>query len=425
MISDYKDLFRNKNFVYLWISQVLSQLTINLINFLLIVTLFQKTGSTIATSFIWVAYAIPALIVGPIAAASVDMIDNKKVLVVTNLFQSLTILIYAFSYRTSLFLLYGVVVIYSLLNQFYVPAELASLPQLVKKAKLPHANGLLLITQQATIILGFGFAGLLNELVGFTKTLYLGSALLLFAFVSVLRLPEMKKAAKFPKGFEDVSIAFYKSIIEGYTFIRSNNFVLAPLAILLYLNMVIVVVSVNFPAIATEIFRIPINLSGVILALPGGFGAALAALTVPKILQKKSRKISVIKLSFLFLSFSFFLVTFIIPLFNNLPRIIVSVLSLTLLGYAFVGIVIPTQTFFQINIPKKLRGRVLGNYWFLSTVVSIFPVIFSGTITEIFGIKVLLLLMGASAFALFYAIRSYAAIILNKGFLSIFGNSQK
>jgi len=118
--------------------------------------LFSVTGSTIATSLLWVAYSIPAIIIGPIASASVDMLDRRKVLIISNLLQAITIFMFIFVYDMNIFLLYGVVFAYSLINQFYVPAELSSLPHLVEKKVYPQANSLFFITQQSMLILGFG-----------------------------------------------------------------------------------------------------------------------------------------------------------------------------------------------------------------------------------------------------------------------------
>jgi MFS family permease len=93
-MKDFKIVLKNKNFIYLWSSQILSQLTINIMNFLLLIKLFNETSSTIATSFLWVAYALPAIFIGPIAAASVDMLDRKRVLLITNLMQSILVFSY-------------------------------------------------------------------------------------------------------------------------------------------------------------------------------------------------------------------------------------------------------------------------------------------------------------------------------------------
>ena len=132
MTADYVKLFKNFNFLYIWSSQILSQLTINILNFLILIKLFQETSSPIATAMLWVSIAIPAIIVGPFASASVDLFDKKKILIITNLLQAITIFVYAIGNLSSIFLLYIIAFTYSLLNQFYVPAELATIPTVVK-----------------------------------------------------------------------------------------------------------------------------------------------------------------------------------------------------------------------------------------------------------------------------------------------------
>src|SRR4030042_2096834 len=156
MSKDYRTIFKNKSFLYLWSSQIFSQLSINILNFILLIKIYSETKSSIATSFLWVSYAIPAIIIGPIAAASVDIIDKRKMLIITNLLQCLTIFFFAFISEQSLFLLYGIVIVYSFLNQFYIPAEQSSLPAIVEKKSLALANSLFFITQQISLIVGFG-----------------------------------------------------------------------------------------------------------------------------------------------------------------------------------------------------------------------------------------------------------------------------
>ncbi|MEK7113188.1 MAG: MFS transporter, partial [Patescibacteria group bacterium] len=225
MVDEFKPLIRNSRFIHIWTSQILSQLTIHIMNFLLLIRLFAITGSTIATSLLWVAYALPAILIGPIAAASVDMVDRRKMLMITNLAQSLTIFTYAFLHETRFFLLYGIAFIYSLLNQFYVPAEAASIPSVVSKKYLAYANGLFFLTQQGALVLGFGVAGILNQVLGYTNSLYLCAAFLFVAFVSVSFLPQMKVEDEVPRGLEEAIIGFFTRISEGYYFIKEHRYV--------------------------------------------------------------------------------------------------------------------------------------------------------------------------------------------------------
>ncbi|TEU02288.1 MFS transporter, partial [Candidatus Woesebacteria bacterium] len=198
MMEDFKPLIKNTKFVHLWTSQILSQLTINIMNFLLLIRIFEHTGSTIATSLLWAAYALPAAIIGPFAAASADMADRRKILMIANLAQSAAVFAYGIGFRTSFFLIYGVALTYSFLNQFYVPAELATLPGVVNKKHLPQANGLFFLTQQGALIIGFSVAGLLKHFWGFSNSIFLCSAFLFLAFLSVSFLPEMKTKQYLP-----------------------------------------------------------------------------------------------------------------------------------------------------------------------------------------------------------------------------------
>lgn len=405
MFKEYKAIIRNKNFLYLWTSQILSQLTINILNFLLLVQLFKKTDSTIATSFLWVAYALPAILIGPIAASTADLIDKRKILMVTNLLQSLVILAYAMSHQTSLFLLYGIAIAYSFLNQFYVPAELAALPSLLKKANLAHANGLFFITQQVAVVLGFGVAGILASLLGFTKSLYICSFFLLLAFLSAVKLKQIKAEHSLPKYFEKAIFDFFEKIIEGYRYIKANKLILIPLLLLLVLHASSILVVVNIPIMAKQIFKIDMNLAGLLIAAPAGLGAAIGAFIVPKKLKKGWRKVKVIEASFMLLTLNLFVYAFIIPEVNGVVKLVISVVNILLTGFSAVGILIPTQTFLQENIPDGLRGRVFGNYWFLATIVTVFPVIFSGTITELFGARLFIFLLMMASLSLLVFIK--------------------
>ena len=94
------------------------------------------------------------------------------------------------------------------------------------------------------------------------------------------------------------------------------------------------------------------------------------------------------------LVFVLFFLAIIFPEINNQTiRILIQVLSFGVLGYSFVGVVIPLQTLIQEESPVKLRGRVLGNLWFVTTLINIFPILFSGIISEVFGIRVLLTIL--------------------------------
>lgn len=407
MLEEHKSLIKNSNFIYVWISQVLSQLTINVMNFLLLTLLYVKTGSAIATSFLWISYSLPALIIGPIAAASVDMIDRRKMLMITNLLQAGIIFGYAFIHETSLFVAYGVVFLYAILNQFYVPAEAAVIPSVVSNKELPFANSLFLLTQQVALIFGFAMAGILNRLIGFTNTVYVCSFFVFVAFVSVSFLPQLRVKDSLPKDLEGAVIKFFERILEGYRFIKDHKEILVPFGLLFGMQVGLAIGVINIPVIASEIFKIGLNFSGLVVVVPAGVGALLGALFLPRLLKYGIRKRVLIEYSLLTLSASVLFLSIFVADFDLTVRLFFGTIFLLISGASFIGVIIPSQTFLQQKTPGGFRGRVFGNFWFMVTIATIIPVIFSGAIVELFGAKVLLIGFAFSLAAAYFFARKF------------------
>ncbi len=415
MLQEFKPVLNNKNFLYLWTSQITSQLSINIMNFVFLIWLFGKTGSAISTSFLWVAYSLPAILVGPFASAMVDLIDRRKILIITNLLQSLTVLIFALTHQGNIFLLFEVVFIYSLLNQFYVPAENASVPSLLPKDRLVQGNSLFFLTQQGSLVLGFGLAGLVLALLGFENTLLVCSFLLFIAFLSTLFLPKLSTGNNVPHNFELAVTGFFGKIAEGYNFIKGERRVLTPFLLLLIFQVLVQVATVAVPSIAKDLLRLSLNTAGIFILVPAGIGAIVGILVLPRLIANGWRKKRVIENCLILVGVFLFLFTFVVPMLPYSIRVISTFISFIILGLAFVGVTIPSQTFLQESTPKELRGRVFGNFWFLVTVASVLPVIFAGSIIEVLGIRILLLIFSILGISAYFFSRKFGDNFLNNG----------
>lgn len=410
MFADYKTVYKNSNFMYLWISQILSQVTINIMNFILLIRIFTLTGSSLATSFLWISFALPAIFAGPIGAAMVDLMSKRKILIITNLLQAFTLFLLAIFHSQSFYLLFAAVFLYSLFNQFYVPAESAFLPSILNKKNYAKANALFFITQQGAIIVGFGMAGVLLRFVGFQNIIYFSSIMMALAFLSVSFLPEIKIREKLSRDFEENVLIFFRKIYEGYLFIKSQHKILLPFILLITLQILVSVVIINVPVLATEIVKINTNLSGAVIVIPVGIGSIIGALLLPKLLLRGIRKRRIIETSLFTMALSVFLTVFLIPELTIIYRILITSMLTILVGMSFVGIMIPAQTYLQEVTPGGMRGRVFGNFWFLVTIATILPVILSGTIVEIFGVRLLFTILAGIVFAGFVFLRRYQSV---------------
>lgn len=394
-MGDYKSLLTKKSFLALWLSQFLSQISIHTLNFLVILIVFEETQSTLATSMVWLVYILPAILIGPLAAVFVDLVDKKKLLMATNASQALILAVFSFFYADFVFLAYGVVLVYSLLNQLYIPSEVASLPVLVQKKFLPQANGLFLATYQVALVLGSGLSGLVGEFFGYQSGFLFAAACLAIAFVSVYRLPSLGPKNKEQRAGnlgQRIRLYLY-DVLEGFVYIKNNKDVWLPFMTIAGLQASLAVVFVNLPAIANSIVKINPNYSGIAMVAPAGLGATAGIILVPKLL-KSHTKSTVAKHALTILAAGFGILIFVVPYMSPLLRLVMSIALFVLAGLSFIGIFIPAQTHLQVSTPEKMLGRVFGNSWFLTTVATVFPLMFSATITELFGPRVMFAAMG-------------------------------
>lgn len=413
-MKEYKKVTGNSKFVHLWVSQMLSQVTVNMLNFLLLTRLFTVTGSSIATSLLWVTYALPAIFFGPIGAASVDLVNKRKMLMATNLLQAASVLLFLFFHSQSIFLLYFVVLAYSFFNQFYVPAEAASLVIVVDKKHLPSANSIFFITQQAALIAGFGLGGVLERFIGFNGSLIVCASFLFIAFISVSFLTDIRDKSKIPDSFGDLISKFFGSIFEGVQFIKNHKIVLYPMLLLLVIQVALAVIVANLPIIGTQILKVSLSYSGLLIVVPAGIGAFMGSIIVPRELKKGTRKKTLIETGLFFSGIGLLGLSMGVSFIPVIVRLIATVLLVVTIGLGFVLANIPTYTFLQEIAPAEIRGRVFGNFWFMVTIITIFPVIFSGFITEFLGVKLILFLLGAGSLGLFtYMYRSGHSLIKN------------
>lgn len=385
-----KSITQNKNFIKLWTSQALTTTSLNIVNYALLLQLFNKTNSTLAASFLWLAYSLPVLLVGPFAATVVDLINRKKLLMITTLLQSGIVLLFL-PVTDKFFLLYAVMFLYSFSSQFYLPSESATLPSIVGKEQLPEANGMFLLTKEMGLLIGYGSAGFLSKFLGIHPTFVLCSVLLFIAFISVTRLPNYKSERKI--NLEQDLSHFFEKVADGYKFIKNNKHVLYPILLIAGGEIGLVIIGVNIPALAKEILNIPVEDAALYIILPGILGAVIAVTAIPKILKRGLRKLRMIRTALFILTCCLFVIGTALVTIPYSLRFIVLPIICFITGIGYIGVQVPAQTFLQETTPQDFMGRIWGNLWFLTTLATIVPMIFSASITEFLGANTLFILL--------------------------------
>jgi len=384
MKNPFLEVLKITNFQKIWGSQIFSQVTINLINFVIILRIFEATRSTVAISLVWIFYAIPAILLGPFTGTIVDFFQKRKILIYTTFLEALIVLSYLLV-KQKVWPIYTVIFLYSLVNQFYIPAEASTLPWVVSKNLLPVANSLFLFTVNAAFLIGFGLSGPLVRIVGKEIPFILGFLFLLTASYLVSNLPEEKDGKKEIFDFQD----FWLRVKEGYLFIKQEPTVFFPLVLLVLSQVFMSIISVLSPSLVTEILSIDLLDVGPLLVLPAGVGAVLGVVIITSLLRKKIRKKKIVSFGLFLAAVSLLFLALVMPFLTKVKSVF-SVGLAFLLGIGFVSVVIPVQTLLQEKTPEDKRGRVFGVLGFATTISGVLPVFLTAAVTDILGVNFML-----------------------------------
>jgi MFS family permease len=177
-MSKFSDVLKSRNFFFLWLGQIVSQVGDRLGQMALIAFVYSRApGSAYEIAKILSFTIIPVFLIGPIAGAYVDRWDRRKTLFVCDFMRAalvLTIPVFLF-YSKNLTWIYLIIFVVFSIGRFFVPAKLSIVPELVEQKDLLIANTLVNTTGMIAAVLGFGVSGVIVEWLGARSGFYLDS----------------------------------------------------------------------------------------------------------------------------------------------------------------------------------------------------------------------------------------------------------
>jgi MFS family permease len=158
--TGYLTVLRNRQFLALWIAQILSQLVDKIVLILLIAIAVSSDYKDYPVpvntreSLIMIAMTLPAVFLGSIAGIFVDWHPKREVMILCNFLRGACIFVIPLLPH-SLMVLLLITFIISTLTNFFAPAEQSAIPLIVPKSDLLPANALFTITMVGSLIVGF------------------------------------------------------------------------------------------------------------------------------------------------------------------------------------------------------------------------------------------------------------------------------
>lgn len=401
MNKNISTVLKNTNFIKLWLSQFISLFVVSLLNFVLIVRIFEGTQSSVAIAIFWVIYSLPTVFLGLFAGVLVDYWSKRKVLLFTNIFQALAALLYL-PLGKKVWPIYGVVFLYSLIDEFFRPAQEASLPSFVKKERLPFANSLMVLSLQGAGVAGYTLAGPLMHFAPERFIFFLGSILLFLGALAAALLP-VDRPANHRKPLENGFSGFLEDLKEGYQVIRKERKIWASILLMGIIGATTTLVIALAPAISKEIFVADLRDFGVMMIPAASLGAILTSAVIDRLLQGCGRR-GLARLGFAVLGLIFILLSSMGPDVTTNRGFIVLVALLA--GFSLIVTNASPKTSIQENTPFGNRGRVFGTLRTLITFASSIPMLLGAALADLVGLRPVLVFAGVSVLvSSFYLLR--------------------
>lgn len=407
-------VLRVKPFLFLWLAQVFSQISLNMLNFVLLLHIANLTHSNTADSLFIIAISVPAVIFGNIAGVVVEYFHKKQILLICNILRIIIAFMFLF-YADTLFWLYSLAIITSVITQFFVPAEAPFIPEIVPQKLLVSANSLFTLTFYSSVVVGFMLAGPAISFLGIGNVFILTAFLYLIAAICThylpgddmkqffLRLNSVVQRMERLDTAKNVIRRLFSDIKEGYVLLRENKLISGSMTVLIASQVFIAMISALSPGYAGTVLNINIADASLVIVAPAVIGMIVGSVLVG-IVKTGISKNKIINISILFSGLLLTLLSFLSREklrthigFDYLIKVDIlhfAVLILFLLGFLNSVITVYANTILQNNTDFSNRSRIYGIMISLGGLMLILPVLTAGIFSDLFGVVKVLLAMG-------------------------------
>ncbi len=398
MKNSFFNVLRYSDFKKMWLSQVFSQISLNMLTFALVLHIFEITGKATSISLVMIASAIPVVIFGPFSGIFADKVNYRKILIYTNLLRFLSAGLLMLADNNVLALL-EIIFLISAISQFFTPAESSSVPIIVPQTKLVQANSMVMTTTYATLLIGYSLAGPLLRFIG-PFWLYSVCALLFsMATASTKLLSDFDKKITKKLSVEILAVKIdrvWDELKFSVSYIRSKSNILNPM-IKLTIGWIILGAFITLlPAYSQDVLNIDPKFIGTAIILPAGLGMILSIYMLNK--KKKFNHDKMINKGFLITGISFLLFSFYhfyqsVPFSRELLFFFVIII-----GFGSSLIQVPAQTLLHINSDEDKRGRVFGISSMQLRLATSLPAVVIGGVSDLTSPLITMILLAITIF---------------------------
>jgi hypothetical protein len=190
-------VFSSGSFRKLWVATTLSLFSDFFSYIAMAWLVLQLTGSSLALGTVLVAQALPRAALMVVGGALADRLSSRLTMLGSMGLRAVVVAplaVLVLAGRVQMWEVYGIAVVFGIVDAFFMPARSSILPKVVADHELEPGNAVLNVTAQTSVILGPVLGGLIVAVLGIGWAFAGDAACFAIGFLFILWLPAAARA---------------------------------------------------------------------------------------------------------------------------------------------------------------------------------------------------------------------------------------
>jgi MFS family permease len=412
-LTGARNVFSNRNFLWLWTAQLLSLLASNMVLAALMAIVVSATGSLTANAVLILTFLVPAVLFSALAGVIIERTDARTVMLITNAGRAVGVILFIFvaadGATANVPLIYGINLLVATATAFFIPAELTAIPRIVERRHFMAANSVFILTINAAFAVGFGMLGpILLGTAGAVAVYVVVAIMFVLSAMAIVPIPHIRGEARPTDSAGAATAGAAREVVdqlrEGVAFVRRHHAIAWSLTYLGIAASLIGVLGAIGPGFAVQILRLREEDFFFIMG-PAGMGAVMGILFLNAFGRRIPKRL-LIDIGLVAMGITLVALASVRPLAdllspgvvqpveNQLPAVVgplISVLAVVvviaiLAGVQYSFVAIPSQTALQEELPPDVRGRTFGILNMLLSIASFLPVLVVPAMADLLNI---------------------------------------
>jgi len=374
-------VLRRRDFSFLWLAGLVSMAGDWVLMAALPYVVYVRTDSVLATAGMVAAELAPSILLSSFAGVFVDRWDRRRLLVVTNLLQALTVTALLLVGDGSLWVVYVVAAVQSAVASFSQPAESALLPSLVPVEELVPANALNVLNNRIGRLVGTPLGAVLLGLGGLHLVVvvdalsFLGAAALVAAMTASAPRPRTDRLA-----IDEAETAFrrfWAEWVAGLRIVREDRTIAMLFVVFGLMTFGGTMLDPLFVPWVRDVLGEGVWAVALLMTT-----SSLAGIAGSLVVGSLGNRVP----AWALIGWSSLLAGLLLLAKFNIPVVWVAVALSAVGGVTAVASSVGVETLAQERTPEHLRGRVFGSLQATVWLMSLLGAVVGGIVGEAVGV---------------------------------------